>query len=317
MNTPTPSNSVVTDLLPCPFPHEVRRGVFLEVDTDDFGFVRGACSDCGCAGPYITLNSLEGATAAEQSRAARLWNTRMQSASTTGSDELVEHLRRVAQLRLENPDLAIEWKAADEIERLRAIATPDTDLQREHEALKDDFDRRADLANDFLNENIALTDRVAVLEKAIRELLDSCDRGPPLLHDGCGTTIISAPSPEAMKKAIAALSQPLITDIERDEPDDFEAWWQKHPHKNRELANYTVKKQIAWDAWYARSKLQALSPDEGMRRALEPFATCWTEEELDGATDDMPIEHALYAGSQPTVGDLRKARKALSSREGG
>jgi hypothetical protein len=64
------------NLLPCPFPHEAKRGVFLEIDTDDFGFVRGACSDCGAAGPYVTLDSLEGATDDEKHQAVTLWNTR-------------------------------------------------------------------------------------------------------------------------------------------------------------------------------------------------------------------------------------------------
>jgi hypothetical protein len=42
-------------------------------------------------------------------------------------------------------------------------------------------------------------------DEALRNLLQSCDRGPPMLHDGCGTTIISAPSPEAMRQARKAL----------------------------------------------------------------------------------------------------------------
>jgi hypothetical protein len=41
------------------------------------------------------------------------------TAPTTDDAELIAELRRVARSRLENPDLAIEWKAAD---RLEAIA---------------------------------------------------------------------------------------------------------------------------------------------------------------------------------------------------
>lgn len=48
-----------------------------------------------------------------------------------------------------------------------------------------------------------------------------------------------------------------------------------------------------------------------LREALEPFATCWTDDEIDGAPDEMPVEEALYGPSQPTVGDLRRARAAL------
>lgn len=43
------------------------------------------------------------------------------------------------------------------------------------------------------------------LYEALSELLASCDRGPPALHDDCGTTIISAPHPDAMRKANAIL----------------------------------------------------------------------------------------------------------------
>jgi hypothetical protein len=71
----------------CPFPHEVKRGVFLEIDTEDFGFVRGACSDCGCAGPYVTLAS-EKASDAEKAEAALLWNRR----PTVVTDDVVERV---------------------------------------------------------------------------------------------------------------------------------------------------------------------------------------------------------------------------------
>jgi hypothetical protein len=35
-----------------------------------------------------------------------------------------------------------------------------------------------------------------------------------------------------------------------DEPDAFEGWWQTYKHKNRELANYAIKKCIAFDAFH-------------------------------------------------------------------
>jgi hypothetical protein len=70
------------ELKPCPFPHEVRRGVFLEVDTEDFGFVRGACSDCGAAGPFVDIAGRRVPTEEQEQEAARLWNTRVQALSS-------------------------------------------------------------------------------------------------------------------------------------------------------------------------------------------------------------------------------------------
>ena len=64
------------DLKPCPFPHQVKRGVFLEIDTEDFGFVRGACSDCGAAGPFVSI-AFEAPTDPDKQEAARLWNERL------------------------------------------------------------------------------------------------------------------------------------------------------------------------------------------------------------------------------------------------
>ena len=49
---------------------------------------------------------------------------------------------------------------------------------------------------------------------------------------------------------------------------------------------------------------------ETLTKALEPFDG-WTDEELEGAPDDMPLGDALYEASQPTVGDLRRVRAAL------
>lgn len=66
----------MTKLKPCPFPHEVKRGIFLEIDTVGFGFARVSCSDCGCAGPYVTLDDHQQATDAEKAEAARIWNQR-------------------------------------------------------------------------------------------------------------------------------------------------------------------------------------------------------------------------------------------------
>lgn len=63
-------------LEPCPFPHEKKRGPFVEIDTEDFGFVRVSCSDCGCAGPYVTIRG-DKPTKAETAEAVRKWNSRI------------------------------------------------------------------------------------------------------------------------------------------------------------------------------------------------------------------------------------------------
>jgi hypothetical protein len=88
--TNTPDKS---ELLPCPFPHEVKRGVFVEVDTVDFGFARVSCSDCGCAGPYVTLANHERATKAEKAEAIAAWNTR----SRPPADQVPDTVERVAR----------------------------------------------------------------------------------------------------------------------------------------------------------------------------------------------------------------------------
>jgi hypothetical protein len=68
--------SGIDQLKPCPFPHEAKRGPFLEIDTEDFGFVHGACGDCGATGPFVPLADVERASRAEKIEAAKLWNTR-------------------------------------------------------------------------------------------------------------------------------------------------------------------------------------------------------------------------------------------------
>jgi hypothetical protein len=77
-------------LKPCPFPHDVKRGVFLETDTEDAFFIRGACSDCGCSGPYTSIDG-EFPSEAERVEATRLWNTR-----TIAADTLIPAIKAIA-----------------------------------------------------------------------------------------------------------------------------------------------------------------------------------------------------------------------------
>jgi hypothetical protein len=73
----------------------------------------------------------------------------------------------------------------------------------------------------------------------------------------------------ALADAVLALIEPVMEENERlrtalafDEPDAFERWWGSYKHKNRELADYTRKKCIAFDAFH-----EAL---EQARAALSP-----------------------------------------------
>lgn len=53
--------------------------------------------------------------------------------------------------------------------------------------------------------------------------------------------------------------------LERDYPAEFEAWWATYRHRNRDAAPYSVKKQIAFDAFYfaAAQALRSNSPEAG------------------------------------------------------
>lgn len=48
--------------------------------------------------------------------------------------------------------------------------------------------------------------------------------------------------------------------VERDYPAEFEAWWANYRHRNREHADYSVKKQIAFDAFYFAARAEAAQP---------------------------------------------------------
>lgn len=64
---------------------------------------------------------------------------------------------------------------------------------------------------------------------------------------------------------------------ERDYPAEFEAWWATYRHRNRDVADYPVKKQIAFDAFYHA----ALRAQPQAREDAQPVALS-----LDGAPRD-------------------------------
>lgn len=47
---------------------------------------------------------------------------------------------------------------------------------------------------------------------------------------------------------------------ERDYPMEFEAWWATYRHRNRDVADYNVKKQIAFDAFYHAARQAPPAP---------------------------------------------------------
>ncbi|WP_312784635.1 hypothetical protein [Brevundimonas sp.] len=49
----------------------------------------------------------------------------------------------------------------------------------------------------------------------------------------------------------------------RDYPAEFEAWWATYRHRNRDVADYSVKKQIAFDAFYYASLRAPSGEPEG------------------------------------------------------
>lgn len=60
---------------------------------------------------------------------------------------------------------------------------------------------------------------------------------------------------------------------ERDYPAEFETWWATYRHRNRDVVDYPVKKQIAFDAFYfgARAQLQAREEAQPVADAVEPI----------------------------------------------
>lgn len=98
---------------------------------------------------------------------------------------------------------------------------------------------------------------------------------------------------------------------ERDYPAEFEAWWATYRHRNRDVADYSVKKQIAFDAFYhaalraqpqAREEAQPVGVVDGLIGRLNTA-------ELD---DGTPLyTHPAPDALRVAVEALEKARDAL------
>lgn len=74
---------------------------------------------------------------------------------------------------------------------------------------------------------------------------------------------------------------------ERDYPAEFEAWWATYRHRNRDVADYSVKKQIAFDAFY-HAALRARSSAPPAREDAQPVA--WRMVGPDGGLIGMRSE---------------------------
>lgn len=123
----------------------------------------------------------------------------------------------------------------------------------------------------WLNENVSMTasakDALALrtmldnlviaqgLSKEIRE--HATDAARSYLYN---TRAMLAAAPAAAPAAPQAAG----VGEERDYPAEFEAWWATYRHRNRNVANYPVKKQIAFDAfYYASLRAPSREPEGG------------------------------------------------------
>lgn len=164
-------------LLPCPFCGGEARA------SDQPTFAAALETRVGCKGCGANVQKKVGLHAIEQ------WNTRtppssdeqeVERASIRISELVCDDL--VSRFDMEVPDR--DWEdfsvkvcdiAADEIRNLSAMQDSGAigELRAEHEALKHDFDRRADFANEMLNENEALKNTL----RKVRALAVSHDFG--------------------------------------------------------------------------------------------------------------------------------------------
>jgi len=111
---------------------------------------------------------------------------------------------------------------------------------------------------------------------------------PDCLAHGRGTAWRSA-NPEADLRehpygaGTSQTDEPASGEVERDPVEFFETWWHSYRHANREMANYHVKKQIGFDAfWYLwtalrtnSKKAQAAPSSEWVSVPREPTEAMW------------------------------------------
>jgi hypothetical protein len=83
------------------------------------------------------------------------------------------------------------------------------------------------------------------------------------------------------------------------------------PPKAHSLTGVAVLASV----WGNEGNASRIAAAPELYEALLPFGS-FDPEEIDGAPDDMSVERALYEGSQPTIGDLRRAAAILAKVRG-
>lgn len=156
------------------------------------------------------------------------------------------------------------------------------------------------------------------LERAILIAVTGERRTASLEEDGCpdATPLISVG--EVATNLVAALSTREDAG-ERDYPAEFEAWWATYRHRNRDAADYPVKKQIAFDAFY-HAALRASRELEGgagewIKRAMRFIDLCdadagnYQDRGLHNDAADLTREgFGLFGmGNDASIADLEHA----------
>lgn len=93
------------------------------------------------------------------------------------------------------------------------------------------------------NETLAFLWNYVEFDGTKTEYLTRCDPRNPSMHDQAWVADV---------QPLAAL-KPQTPDVlgeARDYPAEFEAWWATYHHRNRLVADYPIKKQIGFDAFY-------------------------------------------------------------------
>lgn len=155
-------------LKPCPFCGGERARTIHIRDGRKVACICGACGKPEFHGPADRPSA--------ESRAIAAWNTRTPAEATALADELEELLAKRADRSVPGArvhDRLTHFVEANKVAILSAL--------------------RSRTVNDELVE-------------ALREMVESCGITPSI-HDGCGTTIITAPSAATFVRAAAALAK--------------------------------------------------------------------------------------------------------------
>jgi hypothetical protein len=101
---------------------------------------------------------------------------------------------------------------------------------------------------------------------------------------------------------------------ERDYPAEFETWWATYRHRNRDMADYPVKKQIAFDAFYFGALRARSSAPEALGNLLAVIHGDGGHRALEVGTKQAALEaEKIVAGlfAAPSADKLRIAVEAL------